>query len=97
MPALAPAVVEPPKPVPPQEAVILPALRGDLLITKQKFEGRTYYVVKDPVSLQYFRLTAEDYDLAVLFNGKRNFGQIRDTWVERHPHLRLDYKHGGAE
>jgi hypothetical protein len=32
--------------------VVLPALHGDLLITKQKFEGQTYYVVKDPVSMQ---------------------------------------------
>lgn len=69
----------------------MPALRGDLIINKQSFEGRTYYVVKDPVSLQYFRLTAEDYDLAVLFDGQRMFGQIRDRWVAAHPHLRLDY------
>ena len=91
MPELAPAVVEHPKAAPPQESVVLPALRGDLLINKQSFEGRTYYVVKDPVSLQYFRLTAEDYDLAVLFDGQRTFGQIRDRWVGQHPHLRLDY------
>src|SRR5204863_3466719 len=53
--------------------------------------GRTFYVVKDPISLQYFRLTGEDYDLAMLFNGKRNFGQIRDEWVRHYPHLKLDY------
>jgi putative peptide zinc metalloprotease protein len=91
MAALAPAVVEQPKAAPPQESVVLPALRGDLSISKQRFEGRTYYVVKDPISLQYFRLTAEDYDLAVLFNGQRTFGQIRDRWVSLHPHIRLDY------
>src|SRR5688572_6565213 len=91
MPELAPAVVEQPKAAPPQESVVLPALRGDLVINKQSFEGRTYYVVKDPVSLQYFRLTAEDYDLAILFDGKRAFGEIRDRWVKQHPHLRLDY------
>ena len=52
---------------------MLPALRGDLLIIQQIFEGRTYYVIKDPVSLQYFRLTAEDYYLATLFDGRRTF------------------------
>lgn len=91
MPALAPVVIEPPKAAPPQENVVLPPLRGDLLITKQRFEGRTYYVVKDPISLQYFRLTGEDYDLATLFNGKRTFGEIRDIWARNHPHLKLDY------
>ena len=76
---------------PQQENVVLPQLRADLVISKQVFEGRSYYVVKDPISLQYFRLTAEDFDLAVLFDGKRTFGAIRDAWVRVHPHLRLDY------
>lgn len=76
---------------PQQENVILPQLRADLVISKQVFEGRSYYVVKDPISLQYLRLTAEDFDLAVLFDGKRTFGAIRDAWVRVHPHLRLDY------
>ena len=89
MSSLAPAVVE--KAASPQENVVLPALRGDLAISKQYFEGRTYYVVKDPISLQYFRLTAEDYALATLFNGGRTFGQIRDEWAKGHPHLRLDF------
>ena len=89
MPELAPAVVE--KAASPQESVVLPALRGDLSISKQYFEGRAYYVVKDPISLQYFRLTAEDYALATLFNGKRTFGQIRDGWAKGQPHLRLDF------
>ena len=79
------------KPAPQQENVVLPQLRADLVISKQLFEGRSYYVVKDPISLQYFRLTAEDYDLAILFDGKRTFGAIRDGWARSHPHLRLDY------
>jgi hypothetical protein len=31
-------------------------LRADLVIDPQKYEGRTCYVVKDPVSLRYYRL-----------------------------------------
>ncbi len=76
---------------PPQDSVVIPPLREDLVITKTFFEGRTYYVIKDPVSLQYFRLTAEDYFLATLFDGKRNLGQVRDIYIERFPHLRLEY------
>ena len=78
-------------PPPQQENVVLPQLRRDLIVTRQLFEGRTYYVVKDPVSLQYFRMTAEDYYLATLFDGQRTFGQIRDGFLERYPHVRLEY------
>jgi putative peptide zinc metalloprotease protein len=74
-----------------QESVVLPALRGDLIVNQQRFEGRSYYVVKDPISLQYFRMTAEDYYLAALFDGKRTFGRIRDLYAERYPHVLLDY------
>jgi putative peptide zinc metalloprotease protein len=74
-----------------QENVVLPALRPDLVVTRQLFEGRSYFVVKDPISLQYFRMTAEDYYLATLFDGKRTFGIIRDLYVDRYPHVRLEY------
>ena len=70
---------------------MIPPLRRDLIIIKQFYEGRTYYIVKDPISLQYFRLTAEDYYLATLFDGKRTMRQIREAYVERFPHLRLDF------
>jgi putative peptide zinc metalloprotease protein len=79
----------PPPPV--QENVVLPALRPDLVVNQQQFEGRTYYVVKDPISLQYFRMTAEDYFLATLFDGKRKFGEIRDIYAQRYPHVLLDF------
>ena len=85
-----PEPVSPPPP-PQQENIVLPALRGDLIVTQQLFEGRSYYVVKDPISLQYFRMTAEDYFLATLFDGRRTFGQIRDLYAKRHPHVLLDY------
>ncbi|MEO7318794.1 MAG: efflux RND transporter periplasmic adaptor subunit [Chthoniobacteraceae bacterium] len=90
-----PAVAAQPEPVAPppsaQENTVLPALRGDLIVTQQTFEGRNYYVVKDPISLQYFRMTAEDYFLATLFNGKRTFAQIREHYIARHRHVLLEY------
>jgi putative peptide zinc metalloprotease protein len=79
-------------PLPTQgEITVIPPLRADLVIIKQFYEGRTFYIVKDPISLQYFRLTAEDYFLATLFDGKRTLGQVRAAYVDRFPHLRLDF------
>jgi putative peptide zinc metalloprotease protein len=78
---------------PPSQAehIVVPPLRADLIIIKQFYEGRTFYVVKDPVSLQYFRLTAEDYFLSTLFDGRRTMAQVRAAYVDRFPHLRLDF------
>src|SRR5215213_7289181 len=93
MSALAAAHPEPisAPPAAAQENIVLPALRSDLVVNRQLFEGRSYFVVKDPISLQYFRMTAEDYFLATLFDGKRTFGSIRHLYVERFPHVRLEY------
>jgi putative peptide zinc metalloprotease protein len=73
------------------ESIVIPPLRADLIVIKQFYEGRTYYVVKDPISLQYFRLTDEDYFLATLFDGRRTMRQVRTAYVDRFPHLRLDF------
>jgi putative peptide zinc metalloprotease protein len=70
--------------------VILPPLRQDLIVTQQKYEGRTFYVIKDPISLQYFRMTAEDFFLSSLFDGRRNFREIKEVYAGRFPHLRLE-------
>jgi putative peptide zinc metalloprotease protein len=86
---MATAAASPPPPV--GENVVVPPMRPDLVVVKQFYEGRTYYVVKDPISLQYFRLTAEDYFLATLFDGKRTMQQVRDAYVQRFSHLKLDF------
>ena len=74
-----------------QDQAVVPPLRSDLVVTRQTYESRTYYVIKDPISLQYFRLTAEDYFLATLFDGKRSMERVRKAYVARFPHLRLEY------
>lgn len=74
-----------------QDKTVVPPLRTDLIVTRQIYESRTYYVIKDPISLQYFRLTAEDYFLAALFDGKRTLEQVRESYIARFPHLRLEY------
>ena len=74
-----------------RDEIVLPALRADLVTTKQTFEGRTFYIIKDPISLQYFRLIAEDYTLATLFDGRRTFREIRETFVRLFPHVMLEF------
>lgn len=71
------------------EDVVPSALRSDLTISHQLFEGRAYAIIKDPLSLKYFRLPAEDYALAALFDGRRSVRQIREEFSHSHPHTGL--------
>src|SRR2546423_11870763 len=58
-------------------------IRGDLGITPQKYEGRTYYVVKDPVSLRYYRFKEQEHYLIRLMDGKHTLDEAQKAFEKR--------------
>jgi putative peptide zinc metalloprotease protein len=58
-------------------------LRGDLAIDAQKYEGRTYFVVKDPVSLRYYRLKEHEHYLLQYMDGERTLEEAQKAY-EKH-------------
>lgn len=58
-------------------------LRGDLGITPQKYEGRTYYVVKDPVSLRYYRFKEQEHFLIRLMDGRHTLEEAQKAFEAR--------------
>jgi putative peptide zinc metalloprotease protein len=63
------------------------ALRSDLEVTEQTQRGHHYAIIKDPVSLAYYRLAWSDYELALLLRGAEDVeGWIR-KWTEKFPSL----------
>src|SRR5688500_16252720 len=58
-------------------------VRADLSITPQKYEGKTYYVVKDPVSLRYYRFKEQEYFLINTMNGKHTLDEAQKAFEKR--------------
>jgi putative peptide zinc metalloprotease protein len=58
-------------------------LRTDLVIAPQKYEGRTYYVVKDPVSLRYYRFKEQEHFLIRLMDGEHTLDQAQKDFEKR--------------
>lgn len=58
-------------------------VRGDLAITPQRYEGRTYYVIKDPVSLRYYRFKEQEYFLLNLMDGNHTNDQAQKEFEKR--------------
>jgi len=64
-------------------------LRRDLVIEAQKYEGRTYHVVKDPVSLRYYRLKDNEYFLLQFLDGKHTLEEAQKEYEARYRPDRL--------
>src|SRR6202158_4074508 len=58
-------------------------IRGDLDIAPQKYEGKTYFVVKDPVSLRYYRFKEQEHYLLTLMDGKHTLDQAQKSFEKR--------------
>ncbi|MBI2803619.1 MAG: biotin/lipoyl-binding protein [Planctomycetes bacterium] len=57
--------------------------RSDLTIVPQRYEGRTYYVVKDPVSLRYYRFKEQEHYLLTLMDGNHTLDDAQKAFENR--------------
>ncbi|MSU77065.1 MAG: biotin/lipoyl-binding protein [Gemmataceae bacterium] len=66
--------------------------RPDLTIVPQRYEGRSYYVVKDPVSLRYYRFKEQEYFLISLMDGEHTLDDAQKAFETqfRPERLRLE-------
>src|SRR5436305_4499675 len=58
-------------------------MRKDLAIAPQRYEGRTYYVVKDPVSLRYYRFKEQEQFLIRMMDGKHTLDDAQKEFEKR--------------
>ena len=66
--------------------------RSDLNIVPQRYEGRMYYVVKDPVSLRYYRFKEQEHFLLMLMDGGHTLDHCQKAFEDhfRPERLRLE-------
>jgi putative peptide zinc metalloprotease protein len=75
-------------------------VRDDLMIEPQKYEGRTYYVVKDPVALRYYRFKEQEHFLIRYMNGRHTLDEAQKEFEKRFRPDRLtleDLEHFGQQ
>src|SRR6516162_2317659 len=58
-------------------------VRPDLDINPQRYEGRTYYVIKDPVSLRYYRFKEHEHFLLGMMDGKHTLDDAQKEFEKR--------------
>ncbi len=68
-------------------------LRRDLVIESQRYEGRVYFVLKDPVSLRYYRLKQNEHFLLQFLDGKRTLEDAQKAYERQYRPERLPLEH----
>ncbi len=59
--------------------------RPDLIARRQHYLGRSYWIVKDPVGLNYFRFQEEEYALLNWLDGRISLDELKDRFEEEFP------------
>ncbi len=67
-------------------------IRADLGITEQRYEGKRSYVVKDPVSLRYYRFSDQEYFVVKLFDGHHTMEEIQKEFEKEYRPQRLTHE-----
>lgn len=57
--------------------------RPDLQVTKQRYQGRQYWIVKDPVGLNYFRFQEEEFSLLNWLDGENSLDDLRNRFEKQ--------------
>ena len=64
-------------------ASLRPALKRQAAIRRHRFRGEVWYVVQDPASGRFNRLTPAAYQLLGLMNGERTMKEVWDAAIEQ--------------
>ncbi|HEV3144299.1 MAG TPA: site-2 protease family protein [Gemmataceae bacterium] len=67
-------------------------VRGDLVINTQRYEGKTCYVVKDPVSLRYYRFNEQEYFVVKQFDGRHTMEETQKEFETKFRPNRLTHE-----
>ena len=67
-------------------------VRPDLQISEQRYEGKIYHVVKDPVCLRYYRFNKQEYFVFSLFDGTHPMEEVRKRFEDEFRPHRLEFQ-----
>ena len=60
-------------------------VRPDLTARQHKYQGRTYWVVKEPVGLNYFRFQEEEFAILKMLDGLTSLDEVKEQFEAEFP------------
>lgn len=69
--------------------------RPDLTATRHRYQGRSYWIVKEPIGLHYFRFQEEEYAILDLLNGERSLDDVKSAFEAQFPPQKIRHEELG--
>jgi putative peptide zinc metalloprotease protein len=66
-------------------------VRPDLQHVEQRYEGKRFHVIKDPVCLRYYRFNQQEYFVFNLFDGAHSMEDVRTRFEDEFKPHRLEF------
>jgi len=60
-------------------------VRPDLGSKKQQYQGRSYWIVKDPIGSKYYRFQEEEFAILQLLDGTRSLDEVKEEFEAEFP------------
>jgi len=60
-------------------------VRPDLFARQHRYQGRVYWVVKEPVGLNYFRFQEEEYAILNWLDGQTSLDELKEKFEDQFP------------
>jgi putative peptide zinc metalloprotease protein len=64
-------------------------MRPDLITRRQRWQGREYWTVKDPLALRYYRFEAEEFAILSMLDGQTSAEQVCERFEQQFVPQRL--------
>ena len=68
------------------------AVRQDLKLTQQAFRGETYWVVADPLAIEFYRFNEQEFALLTLLDGRRSLDEIKSAFERDFSPFQISYE-----
>ena len=66
-------------------------MRPDLVTQRHTYQGRAYWVIKDPIALKYHRFEEEEFALLKMLDGQLSLDQIKRRFDRRFAPQRITH------
>src|SRR3970040_2407737 len=66
-------------------------MRPDLNARRHRYHGRTFWVVKEPVGLNYFRFHEEEYAILGMLDGMTSLDELKEQFEQQFQPQKITY------